>query len=276
MKKVGYLFWTLAFILFFNVVNAETIGVRRIGDTKDFNVILNDISNTDTINVVEGTLSFNKKYINTIEVVSNSKWKFKTLVKENEIKFVSYLIGDFAKGDDVLFKIQISFYEDVDYAKEELNIIDIVTNNGKDLFEFEDIKFKYVDVKADEQVSSESIPAIIDREEIKVTIPDEELLVEKEEQELFIPEEDITNEIKESKESNEKSNNGVIAIVVCITCLIFSIIVNSIIHLKTSQLVIMNNENEVELSDIESMMKKPRRRGRKHGSDSKGDVTDER
>lgn len=273
MKKVGYLFWTLAFILFFNVVNAETIGVRRIGDTKDFNVILNDISNTDTINVVEGTLNFNKKYIDTIEVVSNSKWKFKTLVKENEIKFVSYLIGDFAKGDDVLFKVQISFYEDADLTKEELNITDIITNNGKDLFEFKDIKFKYKDVQADGEVVSQSIPSVIGKEEVKVELPDEELLENQQEQELLIPEEDIIAEIKENKE--ESTNNGVLAIVVCITCLIISIVVNSIIHLKTSRLVIRNNEEEIELSNFKSKINNNRKL-KKQDSNLKGDAVDEK
>lgn len=269
MRRINYLFFMIVLFLFVSVVNAETITVKRIGETREFNIALNDIHNSDTINIVEGKISFNKDYIEKVEIISTSNWKYKILENNNNIRFVSYLIGDFAENNDELFKIKIVFYDDVDLTKEELLLTDLVTNNGKDLFEFDDIKFKYEDVKPDEQVNSQSTPTIIGREEIKVELPNDELLDNQEEQEILIPEEELITEIKESNEKS--SNNGVIAIVVCITCLIFSIIINSVIHLKTSQLVIRNNEKEIKLSKIEPMIKKPKRRGRKNGSKSKGD-----
>lgn len=269
MKAIKYLFISSIFMFFMTFsVNAEIIGVRRIGESKEFNVLIRDVNNVDTINVVEGTLSFDKTYIENIEIISNGNWKYKTLVEDNKIKFVSYIIGDFAKNEDSLFKVLISFYEDVDLKKEQILITDMVTNNGRQLFEFEDIKFKLIDDVENNEIFTQSNPIVIGKDEIKVELPSEELLKE-EAIEIVVPENDIVNEIKESNEKQD--SNGLLAIVICITCLIISIIVNSIIHFKTSQLVICNNQREVKLSRIEPMITKQKRRGRKHSSTTKGD-----
>ena len=61
MKAIKYLFVSLVFMFFLMLsVNAEVIGVRRIGESKEFNVLISDVNNADTINVVEGTLALNK------------------------------------------------------------------------------------------------------------------------------------------------------------------------------------------------------------------------